>query len=98
MTRSPTRAQLQVLAGFMRRYTAGGGSVYLHDDVGGGPAVTTAAMLLLLRGLSWPAVAAEMTTAELASLSESQQLAIKRLETAPHKAQGSPSGSITGDQ
>ena len=53
----------------MRRYTAGGDSVYLHDDVGGGRAVTTAAMLLLLRGQSWLAVSAEMTTAELASLS-----------------------------
>ena len=53
---SPTRAQQQVLARFMRRYTAGGDSVYLHDDVGGGRAVTTAAMLLLLHGQSWPAV------------------------------------------
>jgi len=85
---SPTRAQLQVLARFMRRYTAGGDSVYLHDDVGAGRVVTTAAMLLLLRGQSWPAVSAELTTAELASLSAGQQKAIRRLEAALHKARG----------
>ena len=85
---SPTRTQLQVLAGFMRRYTAGGRSVFLHDDVGGGRAVTTAAMLLLLRGQSWPAVSAEMTTAELAALSDGQRLAIKRLEAALRTVRG----------
>jgi hypothetical protein len=83
---SPTRAQLQVLARFMRRYTARGDSVYLHDDVGGGRAVTAAAMLLLLRGQSWPAVTAKLTTAELASLSAGQREAIRRLEAALHKA------------
>jgi len=81
---SPTLAQLTVLAGFMRRRTAGGDSVYLHDDVGGGRAVTTAAMLLLLRGQSWPSVSAELTTAELASLSEGQRLAIAGLEAGLH--------------
>lgn len=85
---SPTRAQLHVLAGFLRRYTARGGRVYLHDDVGGGRAVTTAAMLLLLRGQSWPAVSAEMTTTDLGSLSGGQRLAIKGLETALHPARG----------
>ena len=85
---SPTLAQLRVLARFMRRYTAGGDSVFLHDDVGGGRAVTTAAMLLLLRGQRWPAVSAELTPAELASLSEGQRKAIKRLEAALHTARG----------
>jgi hypothetical protein len=79
---SPTVAQLRVLAGFMRRYTAGGSWVYLHDDVGGGRVATTAAMLLLLRGQAWPAVSAEVTTADLDSLSHGQWLAIERLEAA----------------
>jgi hypothetical protein len=93
---SPALAQLRVLAGFMRRYTSGGGSVYLHDDVGGGRAVTTAAMLLLLRGQDWPSVSAELTTAELASLSEGQRLAIAGLQAALHTARGSP-GAVRPD-
>jgi hypothetical protein len=83
---SPTWAQLHVLASFMRRYTAGGGSVYLHDDVGGGRAVTTVAMLLLLRGQTWPAVSAEVTTADLGSLGAGQRLAIRLMEAALHPA------------
>jgi hypothetical protein len=83
---SPAWAQLRVLVGFMRRYTARGGWVYLHDDVGGGRAVTTAAMLLLLRGQTWPAASAQMTAAELLSLSDGQWLAVKRLDDALHPA------------
>jgi hypothetical protein len=101
---SPPRAKLHVLLGFMRRYTAGGGWVYIHDDVGGGRAVTTAAMLLLLRGQNWPAVSAEMTTEDLGSLSGGQRLAIKGLEAALHPARGPaetpapPPGWITDDK
>jgi hypothetical protein len=89
---SPTWAQLRVLAGFMRRYTARGGSVYLHDDVGGGRAVTTAAMLLLLRGQTWSAASAEITTPDLDSLSDGQWLAVERLEDALHPAGPHPAG------
>jgi hypothetical protein len=89
---SPTSAQLRVLAGFMRRYTAGGSWVYLHDDVGGGRAVTTAAMLLLLRGQTWSAASGQMTTADLDSLSGGQWLAIQRLEDALHPAGPHPAG------
>jgi hypothetical protein len=81
---SPTTAQLRDLAGFMRKYTAKGNWVYLHDDVGGGRAVTTAAMLLLLRGQTWSAMSAEITTAGLDSLSDGQRLAVKRLEDGLH--------------
>ena len=87
--RSPTRSQLRVLAGFLRRYTVSGGRVYLHDDVGGGRAVATAAMLLLLRGQTWPATLAELTTADLDVLSDGQRLAVKRLKDALHPARGS---------
>jgi hypothetical protein len=76
---APTWGQLRVLAGFMRRRTVDGGSVYLHDDVGGGRAVAAADMLLLLRGEAWPAVSRGMTTAELRSLSNGQLLAINQL-------------------
>ena len=81
---SPTTAQLRDLAGFMRKYTARGNWVYLHDDVGGGRAVTTAAMLLLLRGQTWSAMSAEITTAGLDLLSNGQRLAVKQLEDGLH--------------
>jgi hypothetical protein len=90
---SPTSAQLRTLASFMRRYTARGGWVYVHDDVGGGRAVTTAAMLLLLRGQTWSAASAEITTADLDSLSDGQRLAVKRLEDALHPAGPHPAGT-----
>jgi hypothetical protein len=82
---SPTWAQLRELASFMRVHTAGGASVYLHDDVGGGRTVATAAMLLLLRGQTWPAVSAEITSAEMKSMCDCQQRAIKRLRSALHR-------------
>jgi hypothetical protein len=72
----------------MRTYTAGGATVYIHDNVGGGRAVVTAAMLLLLRGQAWPAVSAELTKAELGSLCDCQRRAIDRLVLALH-----PSGT-----
>jgi hypothetical protein len=90
---SPTSTQLRTLASFMRRYTARGSWVYLHDDAGGGRAVTTAAMLLLLRGETWSAASAEITTADLESLSDGQRLAVKRLEDALHPAGQHPAGT-----
>lgn len=83
---SPTWPQLRKLAGFMRRYTARGASVYVHDDVGGGRAMVTAVMLLLLRGQAWPAVSAELTPGEFRSLCDCQRRAIDRLRTALHPA------------
>jgi hypothetical protein len=91
--KAPTWAQLRVLASFMRAHTAGGASVYVHDDVGGGRAVTTAAMLLLLRGQTWPAVSAEITPAEFGSMSTYQQLAIRRLRSALHPNGHSSAGN-----
>jgi hypothetical protein len=82
-----------VLVSFMRRHTAGGGSVYLHDDVGGGRVVATADMLLLLRGEAWPAVSRGMTTAELHSLSNGQLLAIEQLISALDPIGRSPVGA-----
>jgi hypothetical protein len=79
---SPTWPQLRTLAGFMRTYTAGGASVFLHDDAGGGRAVVTAAMLLLLRGQAWPAVAAELTPAGLKALCDCQLRDLRRLRSA----------------
>ena len=81
---SPTTAQLRDLAGFMRKYTARGNWVYLHDDVGGGRAVVTAAMLLLLRGQTWSAMSAAITTAALDLLSKGQLLAVRQLEDGLH--------------
>jgi hypothetical protein len=83
---SPTWPELRQLASFMRRYTAGGASVFVHDDVGGGRAVVTAAMLLLLRGQAWSAVSAELTPDALRSLCDCQQRAIDRLRAALHPA------------
>jgi hypothetical protein len=79
---SPSWPQLRRLASFMRRYTAGGASVLVHDDVGGGRAVVTAAMLLMLRGQAWPAVAAELTPAGLKALCDCQLRDLRRLRSA----------------
>jgi hypothetical protein len=79
---APTKAQLRLLAGFVRRCTERGGWVYLHDDVDGGRAVTTAAMLLLVRGQPWAAVSAQLTPAALGSLSDDQRLALNQLRSA----------------
>ena len=92
---APTRAQLRYLAGFVRRHTERGASVYLHDDVGGPRAVTTAAMLLLLRGQTWATVSAEVTPAELRLLGEHQRLALERLRSALDQAARSPAGHPT---
>jgi hypothetical protein len=81
---SPTWAQLRVLVSFLRVHTAGGASVYVHDDVGGGRAVITAAMLLLLRGQTWSAVSAEITPAEFGSLCTCQRLALRQLRSVLH--------------
>ena len=90
---APTWAQLRRLAGFMRGHTQSGGWVYVHDDVGGPRAVTTAAMLLLLRGQTWAAMSAEITTAGLQSLGEHQLLALERLSSALRQAGRSPAGN-----
>jgi hypothetical protein len=87
---APTLSQLRELAGFVRRYTAGGASVYLHDDVGGGRAVTTAAMLLLLGGRVWAVMAADITPAASGPLPGPQQLAIQQLWLALHPPAGHP--------
>jgi hypothetical protein len=79
---SPSWPQLRQLASFARRYTAGGASVFLHDDVGGGRAVVTAVMLLLLRGQAWPEVSAELTPQEFLSLCDCQRRDINRLRSA----------------
>jgi hypothetical protein len=89
---APTWSQLRELAAFMRRHTAGGSSVYLHDDVGGGRAVTTAEMLLLLNGRGMPAASADMTAAERGSMCDCQRLALKRLSSALHPAGHIPAG------
>jgi hypothetical protein len=81
---SPTWPQLRELVRFLRRYTARGAAVYLHDDVGGGRAVVTAAMLFLLGGETWPAVEARLTPPALGSLCDCQRRAIDRLRSALH--------------
>jgi hypothetical protein len=83
---SPTWPDLRELVAFMRGHTAGGTSVYVYDDVGGGPSVVTAAMLLLLRGQAWPAVSAELTTAELGSMCDCQRRALQELRSALNPA------------
>ncbi len=83
---SPTWSDLRELVAFMRGHTAGGTSVYVYDDVGGGPSVVTAAMLLLLRGQAWPAVSAELTTAELGSMCDCQRRALQELRSALNPA------------
>jgi hypothetical protein len=90
---SLTWPQLRELAAFMRRHTVGGTSVYLHDDVGGDRAVTAAAMLLVLRGQALPAVTALMTTAELGSMFDRQQVALRYLNSALHPAGHVPAGN-----
>jgi hypothetical protein len=82
--KAPTWNQLRALASFMRGHTAGGASVYVHDDVGGGRAVVTSDMLLLLRGEPWSAVSRGMTTTQRKSLSDSQLMAIGQLISALH--------------
>jgi hypothetical protein len=89
----PTWPQLRALAGFLRRHTARGSAVYLHDDAGGGRAVTTADMLLLLRGEAWSKVSRGMTTAQLQSLSDGQLLAINQLVIVLHPAGNPPAGN-----
>jgi hypothetical protein len=79
---APTWAQLRTLVVFMRAHTAGGGAVFVHDDVGGGRAVATAAMLLLLRGETWPKVTSQLSGAELQTLTAGQLVAINQLSTA----------------
>jgi hypothetical protein len=93
---SPSWPQLRRLAGFLRRYTAKGRSVYLHDDVGGGRAVVTAAMLMLLRGQAWPAVSAKLTKGELKSLCDCQWRDLARLRSALHPA-GTPQRKLAGN-
>ena len=79
---APSLAQLRTLDRFMRANTAGGGSVFVHDDVGGGRAVTTAAMLLLLRGETWPTVMAQLTKADLQTLNAGQLVDRHQLSSA----------------
>jgi hypothetical protein len=87
---APTWPELRTLASFLRRYTAGGAAVYVHDDTGGPRTVTTAVMLLLVRGQVWDAAWTAIASAEPGwSLPGSQQLAIQQLWLALH-----PSGSV----
>lgn len=79
---SPSWAQLRTLVGFMRRYTAGGAAVYVHDDVGGARAEVTAEMLLLLRGEPWSAVSRGLADVEQQPQSSDQRLAIQQLNSA----------------
>ncbi len=83
---SPTWNQLRQLAAFLRRHTAGGSSVYLHDDVGGGRATVAVEMLLMLRGESMSAATAEMTPGERGSMCNCQRLALRELASALHPA------------
>ena len=83
---APAWPQLRRLAAFMRRQTAGGASVYLHDDVGGGRAIVAATMLLLLRGESWAAVSRGWPPGEVQLLSLGQMRAINQLISALSRA------------
>ena len=86
---APSLAQLRTLASFMRSHTSGDAHVFLHDAGGGGVAVTTAGMLLLMKGDSWPLVQQELSSGEIASLSDAQRQAITEL-TSALQAQGQP--------
>jgi hypothetical protein len=98
---SPTWPDLRELSAFMRAHTAGGTSVYVYDAAGGGPSVVTAAMLLLLRGQAWPAVSAELTTAELGSMCDCQRRALQELRSAltpdGHALAGNPYAAVRLD-
>ena len=86
---APTLAQLRALASFMRSRTSGDAHVFLHDGGGGGVAVATASMLLLMKGESWPLVQQELSSGEIASLTDAQRRSITEL-TSALEAQGQP--------